>query len=121
MKVIIAGSRSITEYTAIKYAVDKSAFKITEVVSGCARGVDKLGERWAKEFAVPIKPFPAKWTENGYFDNSAGFKRNEEMAKYADALIAIWDGNSKGTANMMHWANRYNLKVFTYYPGEEDE
>jgi hypothetical protein len=28
--------------------------------------------------------------------SSAGYKRNEEMAKYADALIAFWDGKSKG-------------------------
>ena len=114
MKVIIAGSRSIEDFASIKYAVDKSAFKITEVVSGCARGVDKLGERWAKEHGIPIKPFPAKWTDNGYLDRGAGFKRNEQMAKYADALIAIWDGNSKGTKNMINWAKQHNLKLFIY-------
>lgn len=46
MRTIIAGSRSITDYALIQKAVSESGFEITEVVSGGAIGVDRLGERW---------------------------------------------------------------------------
>jgi len=120
MKCIIAGSRKIIDPSIVARAVKASEFQITEVVSGQAPGVDTLGEDWAKENKIPIEPFPAKWkTDEGYFDRSAGFKRNKKMAEYADALIAIWDGESKGTKNMIAWANRLGLKVFIY--GENNE
>ena len=36
------------------------------------------------------------------------------MAQYADALIAVWDGESKGTANMITQARQKGLDVFIY-------
>lgn len=98
MKVIIAGSRSITNIDRIPVAVAKSTFDITELVCGMAHGVDTLAYVWAKRNRIPIKEFPADWK---HFPRSAGYKRNEEMAIYADALIAVWDGNSKGTNHMI--------------------
>jgi len=103
MKTIIAGSRTITDMAHISEAVDESGFEITEVVSGCADGVDKLGEEWADWMGLPVKRFPADWKQYG---KSAGYQRNEEMARYADALIAIWDGSSKGTAHMIDIAKK---------------
>jgi len=99
VKVIIAGSRHITEYAAVVEAVKRSGFEITEVVSGTCRGVDKLGERWAEENGVPIKRFPADWDHD--YDNLAGFARNGEMASYADALLLVWDGRSPGSKNVL--------------------
>lgn len=52
--------------------------------------------------------FKADWDKHG---KAAGFKRNTEMAKYADALIAFWDGKSKGTKHMIDTAKSHNLKV----------
>lgn len=98
MKVIIAGSRDINEYDELLLAVKYADFKVTEVVSGTANGVDKMGERWAKEQGIPITRFPANWKEQGF---SAGYFRNVRMGEYADALIAVWDGESKGTASMI--------------------
>ena len=43
MKVIIAGSRNFTDYKVLQDAIKNSGFKITEVVSGGAKGVDSLG------------------------------------------------------------------------------
>ena len=111
MKVIIAGSRGITDYNTVLNAIDKSGFMITEVVSGTAKGVDQLGERWARENRIQIKRFPAQWDRYG---KSAGYRRNEEMAHYADALIAIWDGQSRGTSHMIDFARSQGLKVFVY-------
>jgi hypothetical protein len=117
MKVIIAGSRDITDFKVVLYAMDKCGFAVTEVVSGRCRGADKLGEEWASLKGIPVKPFPAKWNENGYFVRNAGFKRNQEMAIYADALVALWDGQSKGTKHMIDTANARHLKVFVYDTG----
>lgn len=109
MKTIIAGSRNIDEYRAILDAVEASGFSITEVVSGGARGIDTLGERYAQEKGIPVKVFPADWESYG---RKAGIVRNQEMANYAEALIAIWDGNSPGTYNMIAEAQARNLKVY---------
>jgi hypothetical protein len=89
VKTIIAGSRNIVEYQALLDAIEASGFEITEVVSGGARGVDSLGERYAKEKGISLKIFPADWESHG---RKAGIMRNTEMAHYADALIAVWDG-----------------------------
>jgi hypothetical protein len=89
MKLIIAGSRSITDYTIVKRAINRLLINptdINEIVSGTARGVDRLGERYAKEHGIKITKFPANWNKYG---KRAGYLRNEQMAKYADVLIAI--------------------------------
>jgi len=109
MKTIIAGSRNIEEYQLVLSAIEASGFEITEVVSGGARGVDSLGEKYGLEKNLPIKVFPADWEQHG---RKAGIMRNKEMAAYADALIAIWDGNSPGTYNMITEAESCKLKIF---------
>ena len=65
MKVIIAGSRDCEDYVSLLVAIHLSHFEITEVVSGCARGADKMGERWAEEHGIPVKRFPADWNKYG--------------------------------------------------------
>lgn len=111
MKVIIAGSRGITDYEMIERAVESSKFVITEVVSGTARGVDTLGEEWAINHFIPISRFPADWNTHG---KSAGYKRNLKMGEYADALIAIWDGKSPGTKHMIDIMKKLNKPYFVY-------
>lgn len=108
MKTIIAGSRDIIDFELVKQAVTESGFEITEVVSGGARGVDRLGERWGVENNVPIKQFIPDWDAN---PKTAGFIRNGEMAEYGEALIAVTNG-SRGTANMISQAEKKGLKVF---------
>jgi|SRR5579875_1509981 len=116
MRVIIAGSRAFRyEQTTqlIEKAVRSSGFHVTEVVSGCAPGIDKLGERWAGENGKRIKRFPADWDR---FGKSAGVRRNEEMGQYADALIAIWDGESRGTRHIIaYMSNHQDKPVFIAY------
>jgi hypothetical protein len=98
MKVIIAGSRNVTDYTILVEAIDRSGYTITEVVSGCAVGVDRLGEQWARANNISIKEMPADWNHNG---KAAGPMRNKAMAEYADAAIVVWDGKSPGSRNMI--------------------
>ena len=112
MKTIIAGSRDITDIREVEKAIKSSGFSISEVVCGGARGVDALGWKWAGgREGVRIILIVAQWDK---FGKSAGYKRNEEMAEYADALIAVWDGKSKGTKHMIDIATRYGLPVFVH-------
>jgi len=111
VRTIIAGSRTLTEEWLVAEAVKASGFTITEVISGTARGIDQQGERWAKEHSIPLKRFPADWETHG---KAAGRLRNREMIAVADALIAIWDGVSRGTEDCIAEARRRGLKVFVY-------
>lgn len=109
MRVIIAGSRTITDARLVEDAIRLSGFHITEVVCGCADGVDKLGEAWAIYNQVPVVRFPADWNTHG---KAAGPIRNEQMAKAADALVCVWDGVSRGSRSMIRLAHKAQLPVF---------
>ena len=109
MKVIIAGSRTISDTTPVLEAITESGFAISEVVCGMAQGVDRTGQLLAAKAMIPVMEFPADWRRLG---KSAGRARNWEMARYADALIAVWDGNSGGTRHMIETARKQGLKVF---------
>lgn len=111
MKTIIAGSRDITDPKILEMALIFSKMDITEVVCGGARGVDELGRLWAINYDIPITMFPAEWDKYG---KSAGYRRNRDMAVYADALIAVWDGSSKGTKNMIDVARNKGLSVYVF-------
>jgi len=108
MKVIVAGSRSIKNYDLVDKAIKDSGFEVTEILSGCAGGVDELGEQYAARHSVKISYFPANWSTYG---RSAGMVRNTEMAKHAEALIAVWDGKSVGTKDMIDTAVNKGIPV----------
>jgi hypothetical protein len=108
LRTIIAGSREIIYYYEVLKAINNSGIVISTVISGTARGIDLLGERYGYENNIPILRFPADW---GRYKKQAGFIRNAEMAANADALIAIWDGISHGTANMIKLAKDRSLIV----------
>jgi hypothetical protein len=111
MKTIIAGSRIVNSYAEVKKAIVESGFDIDTVISGHAQGADHWGELYAQQNNIDLVIFPANW---GKYGKSAGMIRNEKMADYADALIAIWDGESRGTLGMIKLAQKKGLKVFVY-------
>ena len=114
-KVIIAGTRDFADYKLLKDKCDailqnrRNHCNIV-VVSGTARGADRLGERYARERGYRIDRYPADWDRDG---NSAGPIRNAKMADNAHALIAFWDGRSRGTKNMIETAKAKGLMVRT--------
>lgn len=115
LKVIIAGGREFKDYDLLKGSCDyyllpylRDGLTI-EVVSGKARGADTLGEQYAEEKGYEVKPFPADWKK---YKLAAGPIRNGWMADYGDALIAFWDGQSTGTANMIEQATEKGLLVW---------
>ena len=110
-KIIIAGGRDFMDYNLLKEKTNKIlqekrvSHKIV-IISGCARGADTLGLRYASENAFDVEEYPANWDKYG---KKAGYMRNVEMAENADALIAFWDGKSKGTKHMIDIATERNL------------
>ena len=111
VKIVVAGSRGFENYNLLKETLDSliKGRPESEIVSGTAKGADLLGEKYAAERSLQIKRFPANWDK---FGKRAGYLRNEEMAKYADACVCFWDGNSKGTKSMIDLAEKHNLKTF---------
>lgn len=113
MKLIIAGSRSITKYSTLKFAFSRFKYRtrITAVISGDAKGVDSLGNELALNKGFKLLRRPADWEQYG---KSAGYIRNAEMLKEADCLLAIWDCVSKGTLHMIKIAVKAGVYVEVY-------
>lgn len=126
MRVIIAGSRSFAKFKSVSeldemvnYVVVQSGFNITRVVSGGAVGIDQAGERWAERNGVPWKPrFRPQWCVGDMYDPTAGFKRNNKMALYGQALVEIWDGVSSGSRDMIEQMVRLDKPVCIHIPQE---
>jgi len=117
MKTIIAGSRDIIDMNELEQAIEESGFEITEVVCGCAKGVDELGLIWGTNNDIPVKRMPADWR----LGKQAGHERNIQMAHYGDSLIAVWDGSSHGTRDMIRVAKMQGLKIYVRNLGERYE
>ena len=117
-RLIVAGGRDFTDKELAFEEIDAAdkLLGIYKIVAGGARGADLLGEEWALLRESPVERFNPNWDGLG---RSAGFARNEEMAIYADALLAFWDGKSKGTKHMIDTAIRKGLwtKVVRYEQG----
>lgn len=124
LRIIIAGSRNFNDFTLLEKSVEKIRQDIIAeksksisrvcIVSGTARGADRLGELYAQKAGLHTYKFPADWDNLG---KRAGYVRNEEMAKFAikdgnyGILISFWDGESKGTKHMIDLAQKHGLEV----------
>lgn len=126
MRIIVAGGREVSIADGVRMvelAISESGFApITELINGGALGIDASARKyWRDRFAnkppeYPLRTIMAQWSKHG---KAAGPIRNREMANNADALIAIWDGESRGTKNMIDTANELGLKVYIYrYQGD---
>lgn len=121
MKLIIAGSRTVTDGGEVARAVADAlgvfgvpCAAVRLVVVGGAAGADRLGAQWARDHGIPVETFPANWKAHG---KAAGPVRNRAMAGYADALVAVWDGRSKGTADMVNEMRKRQKPVYVHLVG----
>lgn len=73
-------------------------FEVSAVVWGCCAGVDEAGKNWGDWAGLRVIPFPPNWAKYGR--KAAPPIRNGEMAKAGDALLLIWGGDSRGSADM---------------------
>jgi hypothetical protein len=116
IKLIIAGSRGILHTAGwlepyVNDVLNELDVDLGEVVSGGAKGVDLIGEFYADRLGVKVSRFDADWDK---YKKAAGHIRNGEMAKYADALLALWDGESPGTTSMVNLMMKQKKPVFLY-------
>ncbi len=104
--IIVAGSREISERETALHLDDLGVSG--EIVSGMAQGVDLGAYHWARVQGLPVVETPALWAKYGRF---AGPMRNQWMSWYAGRLLALWDGESRGTHHMIQTARRDGLDV----------
>ena len=114
-KVIVAGSRTAGDNPSTYQLLERKLNLILEkksithdivIVSGGAKGADLWGELYARDYNYKVKRYPADWDR---FGKRAGYLRNEDMAANADALVALWDGTSRGTQHMINIAAQHGL------------
>ncbi len=126
-KVIIAGGRWFKGKDLVFEKCDfylKNKSNIEVITGECKTGADQFGKEWAKSKGHKYTPFPAEWDnldvekclirtnkKGKKYNALAGPNRNEAMAKYANALIAFWDGKSTGTGGMIELARANGLLV----------
>lgn len=113
MRILICGSRSITDPNMVAVAVAASGFQVTHLISGGAAGADTLAERWATANGIPKTIMIPDWEGLG---RRAGLVRNSQMLEQAEAVIAIWDSHSRGTLDTIQKAILKNLPLYIHKP-----
>lgn len=116
-RIVVAGSRNYKNYEEAKAYISVCISKIKEnhtliFLSGCCKGADLLGEKFALENGYKIERHPALWEKYG---RKAGPIRNKTMAEKADCVICFWDGKSFGTKSMIYYAKKFNKKIRIKY------
>ncbi len=115
MRLIIAGSRGFADENLLWDVMYEwlGNDRPEVVISGTARGADSMGESWAENKGVKVERYPAEWDKYG---KSAGYRRNELMARKASHLLVFWDGWSRGAKHMIDIGERegLNVKVVRY-------
>jgi hypothetical protein len=105
MIVAVVGSRTFADYEAMKRTL--SELDVSGIVSGGARGADKLAERYADEEKIPITVLKPDWSKG----RGAGKERNSDIVVAAQTVVAFWDGKSPGTKDTIAKARAANKEV----------
>lgn len=128
-KIAIIGSRDFPDMKFVENIVKTLCkdYPDVTIVSGGARGVDKLAIDCAITMKRKYKIFPADWanlnypdaiirtrTDGGKYDAKAGMRRNKLIIDYAEFIIAFWDGKSKGTLNSIDLARKAGKPINIY-------
>ena len=99
MKLLIAGSRSITSFDLSPYIPDE----VDLIITGGAKGIDTLAEAWAAERGLPTLTVKPRYEKYG---RAAPILRDEEMVDMADGVLVIWDGTSRGSKHTADYARK---------------
>ena len=129
MNIVIAGSRGWNDQKLLSSYMDyfiehelplehpSIDLKDIRVISGTARGADRIGERWAESRDIEVIRMPADWATHG---RSAGYIRNREMAEIADRVFIFWDGVSRGSKHMHDIAKELDIRATVILPNAND-
>jgi len=108
MNIAVIGSRTFDDYDLLVKVLDPYLLSVTRIVSGGAKGADKLAEQYAKANNLDILVFVPDWQALG---KRAGFLRNIKIIDNCDLVVAFWDGKSKGTRHSLDYALKTKKKV----------
>lgn len=109
---IIAGSRNLTNKVWFENEMAKVPWRIGKVVEGGAKGIDLLGNIYAKRNSIPLETVEAEWKgSNGRTDKAAGIKRNIAMGERSDRGVVFIRDNSKGSTHMAEWLTRHDKRA----------
>ena len=108
MKLAIVGSRDFYNYTYLENLLDPIKEKIEWIISGGAKGVDSLAEKYAARNQIPFLLFPANWERYG---KRAGFLRNQQIVDAADYMLAIPTLQSRGTRDSIRRAEIKGIPI----------
>ncbi|RYC70089.1 TIR domain-containing protein [Spirosoma sordidisoli] len=109
MKTALLISRQLsgpTYYEALRNAL--AELGTTHLLHGAEGAAKAHAQAWAAETGNPETGYAPDWNEHG---RAAGPIRGRELIKAADNVVAIWDGQSKGTANELREARRQGKRV----------
>lgn len=112
MRVVVSGSRSITDANAVERELRSYLACKDEVVTGGAQGVDAIAHDYAYRMFCKTEVVEAEWDR---FGKQAGPIRNRKMLEDADMLVAIWDGKSRGTKNAIQTALELGVKTHVHF------
>jgi hypothetical protein len=110
MKLAVIGSREFNNYAMMVMFLDAYVACNSEliIVSGGARGADKLSERYAEEHGLETIIFLPDYDK---YKKAAPFIRNSDIINAADEVLSFWDGTSNGTRDSMNKAAKLNKPV----------
>lgn len=119
MIVGVAGTRDIEDYDLVASAIRDSNYEVTLLVHGGARGVDKLAGRYSLE-VLKRRPRVIEVTQADYdaYGAAAPLHRNTRIVRVIDALVAIWDGKSRDTLDIINKARSRGLPTYVVRHGE---
>lgn len=117
--IVICGMRNYTDREGLYRALDNllNWVKVKRVITGGCRGTDALAKDYAEAHGYQHREVKANWVKHG---RKAGPLRNREMAKQANATVAVWDGISRGTKSMLDEAKKAGHEYIAYYNPKTD-
>lgn len=110
MKVIVRCARSVSDITDVAAAILASGFRPTEIVTGLMNEELDIW-LWSQKKGYKTSRIPANYFHYG---ERAGDVRDAEIVEYADALVALYDGQDRGVFNLIQRAQRAGIKVYVY-------
>ena len=114
MKVAVIGSRGLQ----VNHLEDYLPDHVTEIISGGARGIDTCAKSYALRHGLKLIEFLPEYEKYG---RGAPLRRNITIIKYADLVLAFWDGKSRGTKYVIDNCKKRNIPVAVYQPAAGSE
>jgi hypothetical protein len=111
MKLAIVGTRnpevSYAEWEECLLS-EITTSDVTMVVSGGVKGVDSFAKRFAVRHHIPLMEFLSDYAKFGRY---ATLRRNTQIVKEANCVIAFPSSNSRGTLHSINEAKRLGKHV----------